>query len=119
MAEIVPKRGEIYSVNFGGIITAEIGKIRPALIIQNNIGNQHSPTTIVAAIHGVDATKELPICVLIKKRVGGLIKNSVIDTGHLLTVDKKRLGKKWGEVPFHIQQEVDKSLKVSLGLAEK
>ena len=117
MAEIVPKRGEIYSVNFGGIITAEIGKVRPALIIQNNIGNQHSPTTIVAAIHKVDETKELPVCVLIKRGVSGLTKDSIIDTGHLLTIDKKRLGKKWGEVPFHIQQEVDKSLKVSLDLS--
>ncbi|MCK4245327.1 MAG: type II toxin-antitoxin system PemK/MazF family toxin [Candidatus Omnitrophica bacterium] len=117
MAEIVPKRGEIYSVDFGGITTAEIGKVRPALIIQNNIGNQHSPTTIVAAIHQVDETKELPVCVLIKRGVGGLTKDSVIDTGHLLTLDKKRLDKKWGEIPFRIQQEVDKALKASLDLS--
>lgn len=116
MVEIIPKRGEIYFVNFGRITTAEIGKVRPALIIQNNIGNQYSPTTIVAAIHEADETKELPVCVLVKKGTDGLTKDSIIDTGHLLTVDKKRLGKKCGEISFSIQQEVDKVLKVSLGL---
>ena len=119
MAETVPKRGEIYSVDFGEITSAEIGKVRPALIIQNNIGNQYSPTTIVAAIHEVDETKDLPVCVLIKKGVGGLTKDSVIDVGHLLTIDKKRLGEKWGEIPPQIQQEVDKALKVSLDLRER
>ena len=116
MAEIIPQRGEIYLVNFGRITTAEIGKVRPALIIQNNIGNKYSPTTIVAAIHEADETKELPVCVLVKKGIDGLTKDSLIDTGHLLTVDKRRLGKKYGEIPFSIQQEVDKALKVSLGL---
>ena len=117
MFEISPKKGEIYSVDFRRITAAEIGKIRPGLIIQNNIGNQYSPTTIVAAIHEVDETKELPVCVLIKRGEGGLTKDSVIDTGHLLTVDKKRLGKKYGEIPFDIQQKVDKALKASLELS--
>ena len=117
MAGIVPKRGEIYSVDFGKIATAEIGKVRPALIVQNNLGNQYSPTTVVVAIHEADATKDLPVCVLIKKGVSGLTKDSTIDTGHLLTIDKERLGKKWGEIPFHIQEEVDKALKISLGLS--
>ena len=116
MVGIVPKRGEIYSVDFGKITTAEIGKVRPALIVQNNIGNQYSPTTVVAAIHEADETKDLPVCVLIKKGMSGLTKDSTIDTGHLLTIAKERLGKKWGEIPFHIQEEVDKALKISLDL---
>ena len=117
MIEIIPKRGEIYSVDFGRITSAEIGKTRPALIIQNNIGNQYSPTTIVAAIHEVDETKELQVCVLIKRGEGGLTKDSVIDVGHILTVDKKRLGKKYGEIPFYMQQKVDEALKASLELS--
>ncbi|MGL5805013.1 MAG: type II toxin-antitoxin system PemK/MazF family toxin [Xenococcaceae cyanobacterium] len=47
---IVPKRGEIYLVNFDPTIGFEIQKTRPALIVQNNVANQHSPITIVAAI---------------------------------------------------------------------
>ena len=116
MVGIVPKRGEIYSVDFGKITTAEIGKVRPALIIQNNLGNQYSPTTVVAAIHEADETKNLPVCVLIKKGMSGLTKDSTIDTGHLLTIDKERLGEKWGEIPPHIQEKVDKALKISLDL---
>lgn len=116
MAETFPKRGEIYSVDFGKMTTAEIGKVRPALIIQNNMGNQYSPTTIVAAIHQADETRKLPVCILIEKGVGGVTKDSVIDTGHLLTIDKKRLGEKWGEIPPHIQQKLEQALKVSLDL---
>jgi mRNA interferase MazF len=117
MDEIIPRRGEIYSVDFGKIITAEIGKTRPALIVQNNMGNQYSPTTIVAAIHEVDETKELPVCVIVRKGIGGLTKDSVIDTGHLSTVDKKRLGRKYGKIPSDIQKDVDKALKASLELS--
>lgn len=116
MADTIPRRGEVYSVNFGKINLSEMGKTRPALIIQNNIGNQYAPTTIIAAIHEVDETKELPVCVLIKKGISGLTKDSVIDTGHLLTIDKKRLGKKWGEIPISVQKEVNKALKASLDL---
>ena len=44
------KRGEIYAVDFGTGCGSEQGGIRPSLILQNDIGNKHSPTTIVAAI---------------------------------------------------------------------
>lgn len=116
MIETTPHRGEIYLVNFGKVTTSEIGKTRPALIVQNNIGNQYSPTTIVIAIHEADETKELPVCLFIKKGTGGLTKDSVIDAGHILTLDKKRLGKKLGEISSAVQEKVDKSLKVSLDL---
>ena len=46
------KRGEIYSADFGAGFGSEQGGIRPSLILQNDIGNKHSPTTIVAAITG-------------------------------------------------------------------
>jgi mRNA interferase MazF len=45
-----PKRGEIYLVNFDPTVGSEIQKTRPALILQNDISNQHSPITIVAAL---------------------------------------------------------------------
>ena len=45
-----PKRGEVYLVNFDPTVGAEIKKTRPALVIQNNVGNRYSPVTIVAAI---------------------------------------------------------------------
>ena len=116
MAEIFPKRGEIYSVNFGGNGSREIKKTRPALVVQNDLGNQYAPTTIVVAIHRADEKKSLPVCVVAKKGTGGLNKNSVIDTGHLLTIDKRRLLERWGKVPLLLQEKVNEALKVSLDL---
>ncbi|MBI5148987.1 type II toxin-antitoxin system PemK/MazF family toxin, partial [Candidatus Pacearchaeota archaeon] len=43
-------RGDIVLVNLEPIIGAEQGKIRPAVVVQNNIGNEYSPTTIIAPI---------------------------------------------------------------------
>ncbi len=116
-SKISYKRGEVYSVNFGEMDLAEMRKARPALIVQNNIGNLYSPTTIVAAIHEADERKELPVCVFVKKGTAGLTKDSVIDAGHLLTIDKKRLTKKWGEIPPPLQDQVNKAIKISLDLA--
>lgn len=116
MSDIAPKRGEVYSVNFGRVRGKQIAKERPALIVQNDIGNQYAPTTIIAAIHKADVEKELPICVLVRAGTAGLTKDSVIDTGHLLTVDKRRLGRLWGMVPPSVQEEVEEALKVSLAL---
>ena len=116
MTENFLRRGDIYSVNFGDAGGKEIRKIRPALVVQNDLGNQYAPTTIVAAIHRVDETKSLPVCVLAEKGIAGLKKESVIDVGHLLTVDKRRLLKYWGRIPQALQEEVNRALKISLGL---
>ena len=45
-----PRRGEVYLVSFDPTVGAEIKKTRPALILQNDVANRHSPITIVAAI---------------------------------------------------------------------
>ena len=44
------RRGDIFTVDFEPVRGHEQGKVRPALVIQNDIGNQYSPTTIIAAI---------------------------------------------------------------------
>ena len=116
MEETFPRRGEVYSVNFGNIESREIKKVRPALVVQNDLGNQYAATTIVTAIHRADEIKSLPVCVLIGKGIAGLKKNSVIDTGHLLTIDKRRLSKCWGKIPQMLQEKVDEALRASLDL---
>lgn len=61
-------RGDVYLVNLDTIVGREIGKSRPAVIIQNNIGNQFSPVTIIAPISSVkEITKPLPIMIFQKK----------------------------------------------------
>ncbi len=110
-----PKRGEIYYVNFDATIGVEIKKTRPALIIQNDIGNIHSQATIVAAITSTDR-ENFPYEVLLKAGEGGLPKNSIILLNQIRTIDKKRLGKRIGMLSSEIIEKVDSAIKISLGL---
>lgn len=111
-------RGDVYLVNLDPIIGKEIGKARPAVIIQNDIGNKFSPVTIIAPISSVkEITKPLPIMIFLKKSEGGLSKDSYVDCGQIRTVDKdRRLISKFGTLDKSKMLEVDKALKVSLSL---
>lgn len=110
------RRGGIFTVDFNPSRGSEQGKRRPALIIQNDIGNQYSPTTIVVAITTGDIAK-YPTNVAIKVPEGGLENNSIVLLNQMLTVDKSRLGKYWGNVTLETLQKVDKAIKISLGLS--
>ena len=111
-------RGDIYLVNLDPIIGKEIGKARPAVIIQNDIGNKFSPVTIIAPISSVkEITKPLPIMVFLKKGEGSLKESSYIDCGQIRTVDKEqRLITKFGSLEKEKIKEIDKALKISLSL---
>ncbi|HED07371.1 MAG TPA: type II toxin-antitoxin system PemK/MazF family toxin [Ignavibacteria bacterium] len=111
-------RGDIYLVNLDPKIGKEIGKARPAVIIQNNIGNKFSPVTIIAPISSVkEITKPLPIMIFLKKGEGGLSKDSYVDCGQIRTVDRdQRLIKKFGTLDKTKMLKVDEALKVSLSL---
>ncbi|OGL42005.1 MAG: PemK family transcriptional regulator [Candidatus Schekmanbacteria bacterium GWA2_38_9] len=112
-----PKRGEIYYVNFDPTIGVEIKKTRPALIIQNDIGNMYSQATIVAAITST-SRKPHPYEVSVESGEGGLAKDSLILLNQIRTIDKKRLGKKLGVVSSEKIQEVNEALKISLEIIE-
>lgn len=111
-------RGDVYLVNLDPIVGKEIGKARPAVIIQNDIGNKFSPVTIIAPISSVkEITKPLPIMIFLNKGEGGLSENSYIDCGQIRTVDKdQRLITKFGTLDKDKMLEVDKALKISLSL---
>jgi len=111
-------RGDIYLVNLDPTIGKEISKARPAVIIQNDIGNRFSPVTIIAPISSVkEITKPLPIMIFIKKGEGGLTEDSYIDCGQIRTIDKeKRLITKYGSLDKSKMFEIDKALKISLSL---
>lgn len=72
------RRGDVFFADLDPVIGSEQGGVRPVLIIQNDIGNQHSPTTIVAAITGQLAKAKLPTHVELGGRENGLSKNSVV-----------------------------------------
>jgi mRNA interferase MazF len=113
-----PKRGEIYLVSFDPALGAEIQKTRPALVLQNNIANRHSPLTIVAAITSKFSEEPYPVDVLIETPEGGLAMNSVVMLDQVRTMDKERLVKRLGQVSPETMSRVDRALMISLGLVK-
>jgi len=113
-----PKRGEIYLVNFDPTVGAEIQKTRPALIVQNDIANRHSPITIVAAITSQFDEPLYPTEVLIRSPEGGLTVDSVVLLNQVRSVDKRRLVRRLGALPPTTMERVTRALQISLGMVE-
>jgi len=118
MAVIQVKRGDIHYADLDPVVGRETGKTRPVLVIQNDIGNMHSPTTIVAVITKYSEKKaSYPICVAIKKD-NGLKKDSVVNLSQIRTIDKKRLiTPKLATLSNDSMENVDDALKNSLALS--
>ncbi|MGC9309493.1 MAG: type II toxin-antitoxin system PemK/MazF family toxin [Candidatus Nanoarchaeia archaeon] len=110
------KRGDIFLADLEPIKGKEQGGKRPVLIIQNNISNKHSPTTIIAAITSKIYEKEYPTNVFILKTDSGLNKDSTIMLNQIRTIDNSRLFKKVGALDSFVMNKVDKALKISLSL---
>ena len=117
MTSLNIKRGEVYYAALDPVSGNETGKTRPVLIIQNDIGNLYSPTTIAAAITEYSEKKATyPICVSIGKH-HGLKKQSIVNLSQIRTIDKRRLkGPKIAILPEEIMEKVDIALKNSLAL---
>lgn len=114
---IRPRRGDIYLVNFAPTLGVEIRKTRPALIVQNDIGNKFSPVTIVAAISSKFDEPLYPMEVLISaKALTGLAVDSVVLLNQIRTVDKKKLVKQLGTLSAAKMEEVNQALRISLAL---
>ena len=110
------RRGDVFFADLDPVIGSEQGGVRPVLIIQNDIGNQHSPTTIVAAITGQLSKAKLPPHVALGGRENGLSKNSVVLVEQVRTIDKHRLKEKICSVDKVIMEQVDVALEISMGL---
>ena len=109
------KRGEIYWVDWSPGRGSEQSGLRPALVIQNDIGNKYSPNTIVASITTA-LVKTYPFIVRITASESGLPHDSMVDLASILTIDKARLRGKCGELSKAKMAEVDEAIKASLGL---
>ena len=112
------KRGDIWLVNLDPTIGHEIKKSRPAVIIQNDLGNKYSPITIIAPITSQNIEKIYPIEVFLAKKGSGLEKDSKVLLNQIRAVDKKRLIKKLGNIDYETMAKVDNSIKISLGLVK-
>lgn len=108
------KRGDIFHANLNPVVGSEQGGYRPVLIIQNNRGNQYSPTVIVASITS-KPKNNLPTHVTLRE-IYGLEKDSVVLLEQLRTLDKKRLGNYVETLDRYYMHKVDKALCVSLGI---
>jgi len=111
-------RGDMYYADLSPVIGSEQGGNRPVLIIQNNIGNKHSPTVIVAAITGKATQKaKLPThCYL--EAENGLDMPSIVLLEQIRTIDKKRLNGYIGRLDNNATHNVNSALAISIGLNE-
>lgn len=110
------RRGDIYYADLRPVIGSEQGGIRPVLIIQNDVGNKHSPTVICAAITSKMNKAKLPTHVELDSSKYDIMKDSVILLEQLRTIDKKRLKDKICHLDREILRKVDQALLVSLEL---
>ncbi|MDD7148440.1 MAG: type II toxin-antitoxin system PemK/MazF family toxin [Lachnospiraceae bacterium] len=110
------KRGDVYYADLRPVIGSEQGGIRPVLIVQNDIGNRHSPTVICAAITSKLNKAKLPTHIELNADKYQMVKDSVILLEQLRTIDKKRLKDKICHLDQDIMECVNRGLAVSLEL---
>ena len=110
------KRNEIYYADLSPVIGSEQGGIRPVLVIQNDVGNKFSPTTIVAAITSRQNKAKLPTHIEITEDV--FEKESIVLLEQIRTVDKRRLKEYVGKLDNGTMERVNKAISISVGLTD-
>ncbi|HOP74873.1 MAG TPA: type II toxin-antitoxin system PemK/MazF family toxin [Bacillota bacterium] len=112
------RRGDIYYANLNPVVGSEQGGQRPVLVIQNDIGNTYSPTTIVAAITSKIKRAKLPTHIEISAARYRLEKDSVILLEQLRTIDKQRLKEKIDHLDDEIMAKINEAIEISVGLKD-
>ena len=108
-------RGDLYYADLNPVVGSEQGGVRPVLIIQNNVGNKHSPTIIIAAITSKALKTILPThCIL--NAHAGLDRDSIVLSEQIRTIDKRRLKDYVGTLEHNDMMAVNKALAISVGL---
>ena len=111
-----PRCGEVYWLDFAPATGQEMTGMHPCVVVQNDVGNQHSGLTIMAAVTSNLRVAALPVGVLLKAGEGGLKQDSVIHCGHVYTIDKARLVRRAGRLSVARVADMDRALERSLGL---
>ena len=112
------KRGDIYYADLNPIVGSEQGACRPVLVVQNNDGNQHSPTVVVVPFTRNLRKNPLPTHVLIPRSCN-LDGDSLILVEQIRTIDRKRLKGYIGRINSELQPAIDKALAVCVGLEKR
>lgn len=111
MKDII-RRGEIYYIDLSPVRNSEQGGMRPCVIVQNNKGNEHAPTTIVVPLT-TKSKKLLPTHKVVREG----IKDSIALCEQVRTIDKSRIsGECIGRCSPHTMEQIDIALRISLGL---
>lgn len=113
---MIIRRGDIYYADLRPVVGSEQGGVRPVLIIQNDVGNKHSPTVICAAITSKMNKAKLPTHVELNTRRCDMVKDSVILLEQLRTIDKQRLRERNCHIDDELLERVNRALMVSLEL---
>lgn len=105
------KRGDLFLVNFDPTVGAEARKIRPSVVVSNNINNAHSPIISISPITS-NVSRIYAFEVEIPAQTDGLDLLSKVMVNQTRAVDKVRLVKKLGRLPESIMKEVDRALRL-------
>lgn len=112
MTPPVPRRGDVWMVSFSPGRGSEQRGLRPALVVQNDVGNQYAATTIVAAI--TSTIRIYPVTVPLKPGDASLKKPSMVNLAQILTVDKSRLRRRVGVLSAEVVNRVNAAIRISL-----
>ena len=111
------RRGEIYYADLSPVVGSEQGGVRPVLIVQNDVGNKHSPTVIAAAITSQREKAKLPTHIELRAASCGLSRDSVVLLEQIRTIDKRRLKERMGELDAPSMSQVNNAVEISFGLS--
>lgn len=107
------QKGEVYTVNLDPTIGAEIKKVRPAVIVSNNVINSNYPTVVICPIARATG-KNSPIHIALALGEGGLTKESVALCSQLRSVSTERLYEKIGNLSSEKMKEIESGIKYVL-----
>lgn len=114
---MVIRRGDMFYADLSPVVGSEQGGIRPVIIVQNDVGNMHSPTVIAAAITSQKGKSKLPTHIEINSKRNGLKADSIVLAEQIRTIDKSRLKEKIGHVEDEsVMNKINNALGVSFGL---
>jgi len=112
-----PFRGMVVGVNLDPVVGHEQGRSQPCVVVQNDVGNRYSSTTIIVPLTDAShVSAPSPIYVLVKKGDGGTSKDSYVLCDQIRTVDQRRFGMLYGSVMPETMEQIDAALLISLGL---
>jgi len=112
-----PFRGMVVEVSLDPVVGHEQGRSRPCVVVQNDVGNRFSSTTIVVPLTDATHIKQpSPIYVLVKKGDGGATKDSYVLCDQIRTVDQRRFRNVYGTLSPLTMTAIDNALRISLGL---